>query len=277
MQGGVEEYMRLQKQYGGDVATPYRDRLAAAAEAQLDPKAIAAQKKQDMWQAVAQFGFNMAATNSPYFMQAAGQAGAATVPFMAASSKARKAAEKDALKQLADIEGLSAAEKKQALQSGVAYAQNLADDQRQDSQFSQTMGLAERKFAFEKQEAAASRAAAAAARSSGDSGGGMPDFHGGESGSFATSRYQDIMALMEDKLKADPRAMAAYTADPTGYVARYKRAAYREALRLGKQDADKEATRPGRPDRPRPGAPPSSMANMSNEEFIAEAKKAGVL
>jgi hypothetical protein len=45
--------------------------------------------------------------------------------------------------------------------------------------------------------------------------------------------------------------MAAYTTDPAGYVARYKRAAYREALRLGKQDADKEAARPGRPDRPR--------------------------
>jgi hypothetical protein len=246
MQGGIEEYMRLQKQYGGDAATPYRDRLAAAAEAQLDPKAMAAQKKQDMWQAVAQFGFNMASTNSPSFMQAAGQAGAATVPFMAASRKERKAAERDALKQLADIEGLTTAEKKQAFQSGVAYHQNLADDQRQDSQFAQTMGLAERKFAFEKQEAAASRAAAAAARR--DSGGmAAPDFPGGMDGYRLERFYKAEMAKVPQLLAKNPRIKAEYDANPQAWMARYSADAERRALLSVEEQRGDERPRRGSP------------------------------
>ena len=238
--------MRLQKQYGGDAATPYRDQLAAAAEAQRDPKNIAAQKKQDMWQAVAQFGFNMASTNSPSFMQAAGQAGAATVPFMAASRKERKAAERDALKQLADIESLTTAEKKQALRDGFAYAQNLADDQRQESQFSQTMGLAERKFEFEKQDAAASRAAAAAARR--DSGGiGAPDFPGGEYGYKVKLFYDREMAKIPLLLAKNPGIKA-----DQAWMARYSQDAQRRAVEYV------DAQRDGREARPRRGSPTSS-------------------
>jgi hypothetical protein len=268
MQGGVEEYMRLQKQYGGDAATPYRDRLTAAAEAQLDPKAMAAQKKQDMWQAVAQFGFNMAATNSPSFMQAAGQAGAATVPFMAASRKERKAAERDALKQLADIEGLTAAEKKQALQSGVAYAQNLADDQRQESQFAANFGLAREKFAYEKQrDAAADRAMRA--RGSGGGGFGAPEFPGGEYGYRVKLFYDREMAKAREMLAKNPSIKA-----DQAWWDRYSLDAQRRAVEA--VDAQKGGgTRPR--ERPRAGAPPSSMANMSDEEFIAKATRAGVL
>jgi hypothetical protein len=265
LQGGIEEYMRLQKQYGGDAATPYHDRIAAAAEAQLDPKAMAAQKKQDMWQAVAQFGFSMAATNSPSFMQAAGQAGAATVPFMAASRKERKAAERDALKQLADIEGLTTAEKKQALQSGVAYAQNLEDDRRQESQFSQTMGLAERKFAFEKQEAGASRAAAAAARR--DSGGmAAPDFPGGMDGYRLERFYKAEMAKVPQLLAKNPRIKAEYDANPQAWMARYSADAERRALLSVEEQKGGE-----RPERR--GSPTSSGGGSSADLSDAEIKR----
>jgi hypothetical protein len=103
----------------------------------------------------------------------------------------------------------------------------------------------------------------------------MPDFPGGEFGAFATSRYQDIMALMGEKLKSDPRAMAAYTTDPAGYVARYRRVAYREALRLGKQDAEGKGGPPPRRGAPTPtsggsGGPSSSTAKMSDAQIRAE-------
>ena len=274
MQGGIEEFMRLQKQYGGDAATPYRDRLAAAAEAQLDPKAMAAQKKQDMWQAVAQFGFNMAATNSPYFMQAAGQAGAATVPFMAASRKERKAAERDALKQLADIEGLTAAEKKQALQSGVAYAQNLADDQRQESQFQQTLGLTREKFEYDKRRDAQDRAERA--RGSGGGGFGAPEFPGGMDGYRLERFYKAEMAKVPQLLAKNPRIKAEYDANPQAWMARYSADAERRAL-LSLEAGEKGAGRERRGSPAPSGGPSSRLANMPNEEFIAEAKRAGVL
>lgn len=225
MQAGIAEYMNLDKTLGGgSVATPMRDRVAAAAEAQLDPKAVAAGKKQDLWQAVAQFGFNMAATNSPYFLQAAGQAGAATVPAMAAMRKERKAMERDALKQLADIEGLTVAEKRQALQGGVAYAQNLADDQRQDSQFAANYDLANRKFEFDKQQALREPP-----RGGSGGGGGGATFKDTPEGQAAAARYAEIMLRKDVMLARDPKLRAAYRNNPQKYDAAYEATARRRA------------------------------------------------
>ena len=227
LQAGIAEYMNLDKTLGGgSVATPMRDRVAAAAEAQLDPKAVAAGKKQDLWQAVAQFGFNMAATNSPYFLQAAGQAGAATVPAMAAMRKERKAMERDALKQLADIEGLTVAEKRQALQGGVAYAQNLADDQRQDSQFQQTLGLNREKFEFEKQEARREPPRGGSGSGSGSGGATFKDTPEGQS---AAARYAQIILRKDVMLARDPKLRAAYRNNPQKYDAMYEATARRQA------------------------------------------------
>jgi hypothetical protein len=241
----MELYQRLM---GPQAATPERDKFAAMMAQQMSPEAMAAQKKQDMWQALAQFGFGMAGTNSPSFMQAAGQAGAATVPAMAAMTKARKATEREARKWLVDNENMTNAEARALKAQEITFSQAREAVEEQRRQFDAKMTQDESQFT---RSLAARAAGGGGGGRGGDSGGGMPDFPGGEFGAFATSRYQDIMALMGDKLKADPRAMAAYTTDPAGYVARYKRVAYREALRLGKQDAEGEAARPGRPDRPR--------------------------
>jgi hypothetical protein len=227
MQAGIAEYMNLDKTLGGgSVATPMRDRVAAAAEAQLDPKVVAAGKKQDLWQAVAQFGFNMAATNSPYFLQAAGQAGAATVPAMAAMRKERKAMERDALKQLADIEGLTVAEKRQALQGGVAYAQNLADDQRQDSQFAANYDLANRKFELEKRLALREPPRGGGG---GGGGGGGATFKDTPEGQAAAARYAEIMLRKDVMLARDPKLRAAYRLNPQKYDAAYEATARRNA------------------------------------------------
>lgn len=68
------------------------------------PEAMAAQKKQDLWSSLAQIGFGMAGTNSPSFMQAAGQSASAAMPGMMQAAKERKAAERDAMKARYDIQ-----------------------------------------------------------------------------------------------------------------------------------------------------------------------------
>jgi hypothetical protein len=275
---GVEGYMaQFQQLMGPQAATPYRDRLAAAAEAKLDPKAMAAQKKQDMWQAVAQFGFNMAATNSPYFMQAAGQAGAATVPFMAASSKERKAAEREALKQLADIEGLTAAEKKQALRDGFAYAARRVE-QDEEMDYKRDVLDETKRENRAREGLAGRRIEGTAARSAG-----APKFPGGMAGAIASAKYQEIMGGMEGTL-ADPRNRAAYNADPEAWKARYSLRARQTALAYGAQEAKKKGDggstlydqRTGK-QAPTAGAPSSNVADMSDAELTAAARAAGLL
>ena len=68
------------------------------------PEAMASQKKQDMWSSLAQIGFGMAGTNSPSFLQAAGQSASAAMPGMMQAAKDRKAAERDAMKARYDIQ-----------------------------------------------------------------------------------------------------------------------------------------------------------------------------
>jgi len=255
---------QFQQLMGPQAATPYRDRLAAAAEAKLDPKAMAAQKKQDMWQAVAQFGFNMAATNSPYFMQAAGQAGAATVPFMAASSKERKAAEREALKQLADIEGLTAAEKKQALRDGFAYAARRVE---QDEEMDYKRDVLE-----ENKRENRVREGLAAARGSGGGGGGggglgAPDFPGGMDGYRLERFYKAEMAKVPQLLAKNPRIKAEYDANPQAWMARYSADAERRALLSVEEQK-------GGGERPRRGSPaPSGGASPTSKLSDAEIKR----
>jgi hypothetical protein len=68
------------------------------------PEAMAAQKKQDMWSALAQIGFGMAGSNSPSFLQAAGQSASAAMPGMMQAAKDRRAAEREAMKARYDIQ-----------------------------------------------------------------------------------------------------------------------------------------------------------------------------
>ena len=58
-------------------------------------------KRDDLYTSLAEFGFRMAASDSPYFLQAAGEAGAATIPSIKEASKAAIARTKDAQEKLA--------------------------------------------------------------------------------------------------------------------------------------------------------------------------------
>jgi hypothetical protein len=95
------------------------------------PEAMASQKKQDMWSSLAQIGFGMAGSNSPSFMQAAGQSASAAMPGMMQAAKDRKAAERDAMKARYDIQKGENQEKlamaSSATASAVGAAKGLED------------------------------------------------------------------------------------------------------------------------------------------------------
>jgi hypothetical protein len=60
-------------------------------------------RKADMWQTLAEVGFNMASSKSPYVLQAIGEAAAAAMPGARADKKERKAAQDRALDGLMEL------------------------------------------------------------------------------------------------------------------------------------------------------------------------------
>lgn len=73
----------------------------------LDPEAMKKRKDEDKWMTLAEIGFNMAATNSPYLLQAAGAAAAAALPGARAAKKEREAAKREAIRDLAAVEDIT--------------------------------------------------------------------------------------------------------------------------------------------------------------------------
>ena len=102
--------------------TTMRDTMAKRYADMSSPEALAAQKKQDFWGSLAQIGFGMAGSNSPYFLQAAGQAASAALPGMQQARKERKAQE------LAGLQGQLGIEttRNQEASALAKYGQELA-------------------------------------------------------------------------------------------------------------------------------------------------------
>lgn len=71
------------------------------------------QRKADMWQTLAEIGFNMASSKSPYVLQAIGEAAAASMPGARADKKDRKEAKDRALEGLME---LGARDRKEAME-----------------------------------------------------------------------------------------------------------------------------------------------------------------
>lgn len=113
---------------------------------ELDPETQRKARKDDMWMSLASIGANMAASKSPYFLQATGEALAATLPGVRADKKERKEAERDARTALREVLGLKRAEQKQVLD----YAMDLravelgAEGAQLERQFRREEGEADR-------------------------------------------------------------------------------------------------------------------------------------
>lgn len=102
------------------------------------PEARAKQKRRDLWETLAQVGFNLAATKSPNFMQAVGEAGAGALPLVQQKRAQRKAEERDDMRGLMAIEGQRKQERSERAKVGLegsrfateqanAYERNQAD------------------------------------------------------------------------------------------------------------------------------------------------------
>jgi hypothetical protein len=83
------------------------------------PGELDKRKKEDLWGALTQFGFNLAGSQSPYFLQAAGQAGAQTMPAITGAIKERRSAEAEARKSRAELDKMTRAEEIKAIEGGV--------------------------------------------------------------------------------------------------------------------------------------------------------------
>lgn len=81
--------------------------LTAEARKTLDPAEQKKRRNEDKWMALAEIGFNMAGTNSPYLLQAVGQAAAAALPGARAAKKEREADKRQAIRDLAEAEGIT--------------------------------------------------------------------------------------------------------------------------------------------------------------------------
>jgi hypothetical protein len=106
--------------------TTRRDAMAQQYEAALSPEAQEKSRKEDLYTMLAQIGFGMAGTNSPSFLQAAGQSANAAIPGAVQARKERKAEQRQGLAALADIENMTNAEMRSALDSAISRRDNAA-------------------------------------------------------------------------------------------------------------------------------------------------------
>lgn len=81
--------------------------LAAESRRMLDPAEQKRQRDEDKWMTLAEIGFNMASSNSPYLLQAVGAAAAAALPGARAAKKEREANKREAIRNLAAVEDIT--------------------------------------------------------------------------------------------------------------------------------------------------------------------------
>lgn len=129
-------FNRLQERFGPSAEEKAaRAKLRARAEEMASDEYYEKNRKSDMWQTLAEIGFNMASTKSPYLLQAIGEAAAAAMPGARADKKERKAIKDKGLDLMVE---LGAADRKEAQQLWSA-AVDTAKTNLQQKQFREQM------------------------------------------------------------------------------------------------------------------------------------------
>jgi hypothetical protein len=120
----------------GPDANKYSRMQAAQLEKDMSPAAQSAQKKQDLFMALAQIGSGMAASKNPSFFGSIGEATQAALPGVQRAAEARKATQSNAIKELAGNEKVARNERVQLVAGALAQQQseikNKADQDRFD-------------------------------------------------------------------------------------------------------------------------------------------------
>lgn len=107
--------------------TARREQTAAYYEGLMSPEAQEKGRKEDLYTMLAQIGFGMAGTNSPSFLQAAGQAANAAIPGAVQARRERKAEQRQGLAALTSIEEASNAENRARADFATAQARVAAE------------------------------------------------------------------------------------------------------------------------------------------------------
>lgn len=131
-------YQSLQSQFGPtDEELAVRERRMARAEEMASPEFYEEQRKASMWETLAQIGFNMASSNSPFLLQAVGEAAAAALPGAQASRKERQQLKDRALDVMEAMNDKSRKENRELLSLAFdAYKTGVSQEQ-----FQQEIGL----------------------------------------------------------------------------------------------------------------------------------------
>lgn len=136
---GLADQFRTALTSNASPETKRRDEIIAQIEANMSPEARKKQSEQDKWEALAKFGFGLASTKSPNFLQAVGEAASETLPELRESRAARSAAARADQEALLALENKSNAEKREievlALELAKAQAGLLSDERKMDLQY----------------------------------------------------------------------------------------------------------------------------------------------
>jgi hypothetical protein len=156
--------------------TARREQTAAYYEGLMSPEAQEKGRKEDLYTMLAQIGFGMAGTNSPSFLQAAGQAANAAIPGAVQARKERKAEQRQGLAALTSIEEAGNAEGRARAEFATNASQRAAEiangnwNAEKERAFRAEQALLERNFRLmlqDRSDAAAARRAATAGGSGG--------------------------------------------------------------------------------------------------------------
>lgn len=126
----------------------YEKRVKARLEEKASDENYEKQRKADMWQTLAEIGFNMASSKSPYVLQAIGEAAAASMPGARADKKDRKEAKDRALEGLMELGARNRKEAMDALQVAIPVWQAGMSAE----QFQQKMGIEQQQLGLEREK-----------------------------------------------------------------------------------------------------------------------------
>jgi hypothetical protein len=185
------------------------------------PEALAAQKKQDFWGSLAQIGFGMAGSNSPYFLQAAGQAASAALPGMQQATQARKAQEMAGLQGQLGIENLTNQEASALAARAAELSEMRKKGQIDQQQFEAQMELKREELAVDREykrgmvAAAGTRASSSGrAQATGEKPLTMAQAMAAVTREMATSRDKNVRNMTAEQQIARARAIIAASSGP---------------------------------------------------------------
>lgn len=150
-----ESALALGKKMTSGLPREELERAKAYAMEELDPANQEKERKADMWMALSQMGFRMAATSSPSLLQAIGEAATATLPEVQASKKERKAAKNNAVRTLMELEDV---DRKTAL-AGVELGMQIYKSDLDQKELDRRLAFSEKELASREAQAGLDREA----------------------------------------------------------------------------------------------------------------------